>query len=152
MVPDEATLDETTTRTLYPLPRTSVCAALADDLIVVGADGNHYRCGLQVGEKNRVVALRGARGELTPGRDADWWTAFDPTLQPNCSRCSFLPVCWGGCPKNHLEGNSLSLHEQSLYWRKALPQKIAWQFGAAIEESAFSFTEADQFRPAALDT
>ena len=152
MVPHEAMLDETTARSLYPLPRTSVCAALADDSIVVGADGNHYRCGLQVGEKNRPVAVRGAGGEMTPGRDADWWTAFDPTLQPNCSRCSFLPVCWGGCPKNHLEGNSHSLHEQSLYWRKALPQKIAWQFGVALKESAFSFTEGDQFRPTSLES
>ncbi len=151
MVPHEAMLDETTARSLYPLPRTSVCAALADDSIVVGADGNHYRCGLQVGEKNRPVAVRSAGGEMTPGRDADWWTAFDPTLQPNCSRCSFLPVCWGGCPKNHLEGSSHSLHEQSLYWRKALPQKIAWQFGVALQESAFSFTEADQFRPTSLE-
>ncbi|MCA1456993.1 SPASM domain-containing protein [Bradyrhizobium sp. BRP22] len=151
LVPDEATLDETTTRSLYPLPRTSVCAALADDSIVVGADGHHYRCGLQVGEKNRPVALRGADDKMTPGRDADWWTAFDPTLQPNCSRCSFLPICWGGCSKKHLEGDSYSLHEQSLYWRKALPQKIAWQFGVALEESAFSFTEADQFRPTSLE-
>lgn len=151
LVPDEATLDETTTRSLYPLPRTSVCAALADDSIVVGADGHHYRCGLQVGEKSRPVALRGSDDKMTPGRDADWWTAFDPTLQPNCSRCSFLPICWGGCPKKHLEGDSHSLHEQSLYWRKALPQKIAWQFGVALEESTFSFTEADQFRLTSLE-
>ena len=96
--------------------------------------------------------MRGAAGEMTPGRDADWWTAFDPTLQPNCSRCSFLPVCWGGCPKKHLEGDSHSLHEQSLYWRKALPQKIAWQFGVALKESAFSFTEGDQFRPTSLES
>jgi uncharacterized protein len=151
MVPDEATLDETTTRSLYPLPRTSVCAALSNDSIVIGADGNHYRCGLQVGEKDRPVAIRRAGGDMVPGRDADWWTGFDPTRQPNCSRCSFLPVCWGGCPKKHLEGDSHSLHEQSLYWRKALPQKIAWQFGVALQESEFTFAESDQFRPASLD-
>ena len=146
VVPDEATLDEVTTRSIYPLPRTSVCAALADDSIVVGADGHHYRCGLQVGEKARPVALREKGGGMTPGPDANWWTTFDPTRQPNCSRCSFLPVCWGGCPKKHLEKDAASLHETSLYWRKALPQKIAWQFGVALDESAFSFSEADQFR------
>ena len=148
VVPDEATLDEVTTRSIYPLPRTSVCAALADDSIVVGADGHHYRCGLQVGEKARPVALREKGGGMTPGPDANWWTTFDPTRQPNCSRCSFLPVCWGGCPKEHLEKDAPSLHETSLYWRKALPQKIAWQFGVALDESAFSFSEADQFRSA----
>jgi uncharacterized protein len=99
----ETTLDETTSRSIYPLPRTSVCAALAKDSIVVGADGNHYRCGLQVGEKDRPVALRDSDQQMRPGPDAAWWEAFDPTVQPNCSRCSFLPICWGGCPKKHLE-------------------------------------------------
>lgn len=142
----EATLDETTSRSTYPLPRTSVCAALAKDSIVIGADGNHYRCGLQVGEQNRPVAIRGSDERMQPGPDAGWWEDFDPTLQPNCSRCSFLPICWGGCPKKHLEGDQKSLHEQSLFWRTALPQKIAWQFGVPLQVDAFSFSEQDQFR------
>src|SRR5262249_26956338 len=131
---------------VYPLPRTSVCAALADDSIVVGADGHHYRCGLQVGEKNRPVAIRDSDHQMRPGPDAAWWQAFDPTSRPNCSRCSFLPVCWGGCPKKHLEGDQNSLHEQSLFWRKALAQKIAWRFGVPLEAGTFSFSERDQFR------
>lgn len=146
LVPQEATLDETTSRSTYPLPRTSVCAALANDSTVIGADGNHYRCGLQVGEKGRAVAVRGPGEDMLPGRDAAWWDAFDPTVQPNCSRCSFLPVCWGGCPKKHLEGDHDTLHEQSLFWRKALPQKIAWHFGVALDADTFSFSERDQFR------
>lgn len=142
----EATLDETTSRSTYPLPRTSVCAALAKDSIVVGADGHHYRCGLQVGERNRPVSIRDPDGQRRPGPDAPWWEVFDPTLQPNCSRCSFLPICWGGCPKKHLEGDQKSLEEQSLFWRKALPQKIAWQFGVPLQADTFSFSERDQFR------
>jgi uncharacterized protein len=148
LVPQEATLDETTSRASYPLPRTSVCAALAHDSIVVGADGHHYRCGLQVGEKGRAVGLRDGAGDMTPGPDAAWWETFDPTLRPNCSRCSFLPVCWGGCPKKHLEGDDGSLHEQSLFWRKALPQKIAWRFGVDLRAEEFAFSERDQFRGA----
>lgn len=142
----EATLDETTSRSTYPLPRTSVCAALAEDSIVVGADGHHYRCGLQVGEKNRPVLIRDSDEQMRPGPDAAWWEAFDPTTQPNCSRCSFLPICWGGCPKKHLEDDQKSLQEQSLFWRKALPQKIAWQFGVPLQAETFSFSERDQFR------
>jgi len=146
LVPDEVMLDETTTRSIYPMPRTSVCAALANDSIVIGADGNHYRCGLQVGERDRSVLLRRANEDAVAGSDAKWWNEFDPTLQPNCSQCSFLPVCWGGCPKKHLEQDTRSLDEQSLYWRKALPQKIAWRFGVVLKECDFSFTESDQFR------
>jgi uncharacterized protein len=146
LVPDELNLDETTSRSTYPMPRTSVCAALATDSFVVGAEGNHYRCALQVGEKNRAVITRDSGRQEVKGPDFDWWGGFDPTTQPNCGRCSFLPICWGGCPKKHLEHDSKSLHEQSLYWRKALPQKIAWQFGVELKAGEFSFGEQDQFR------
>jgi uncharacterized protein len=145
LVPAESSLDETTARSTAPLPRTSVCAALAHDSIVIGADGSYYRCGLQVGEKKRAVEFRNSHGDAERGADADWWDKFDPTLQPNCSRCSFLPVCWGGCPKKHLEGDQNSLDEQSVYWRKALPQKIAWQFGIELPRE-FSFSVQEQFR------
>ena len=39
----------------YPYPRTTVCAALADDSVVIGADKRHYRRGLQVAEPARSV-------------------------------------------------------------------------------------------------
>jgi len=44
----------------FPYPRTLVCAALADEPIVIGPDKLLYRCGLQVSEKHRAVGnLRG---------------------------------------------------------------------------------------------
>jgi uncharacterized protein len=71
------------------------CAALAGRSFVVGADGLSYRCGLQVGEKHRSV------GQVTASNlpftvannfaDKSWWDSFDPTVQPNCSRC-FIPA------------------------------------------------------------
>ena len=95
----------------------SVCAAAGpDDSIVVGADGSTTGAGFGSVKRTASCRLRGARGELTPGRDADWWTAFDPTLQPNCSRCSFLPVCWGGCRRS--SGRQFFPCMVSLYWRR----------------------------------
>src|SRR5207248_9209388 len=60
----------------------------------------------------------------TPKRAADdlWWQQFDPTGLPTCSRCSFLPICWGGCPKKHLEQDEHAIAEQGAYWRKNLPR------------------------------
>lgn len=107
-------------------PKTSVCAALAANSIVVGAEGSTYRCGLQVGEAQRAVGAIASRQRsdlVTP--DSDWWQNFDPTLAPTCSRCSFLPVCWGGCPKKHLEGDDHALREQGQYWRNNLPRLVA---------------------------
>lgn len=139
----------------FPYPRTSVCAALAHDSVVIGADGLHYRCGLQVGESHRAVGTikRSEKKSLpmfTPLSspqeiDREWWQNFDPTTLPNCQRCSFLPICWGGCPKRHLENDQHALAEQSAYWRTNLARLIGTVAG--IEPPpAFAYSEQDQFR------
>lgn len=110
----------------FPHPKTSVCAALSNNSIVVGAEGLTYRCGLQVGEQSRAI------GSLNPKliatdkySDIDWWRHFDPTTLPTCSICSFLPICWGGCPKKHLENDRHAIQEQGKYWRQNLGRLIA---------------------------
>ncbi len=138
-------VDEGTSLDSYPHPKTSVCAALATDSVVIGAEGHEYRCGLQVGESSRATLLRSFDGTMMPGNDAEWWRQFDPTGLPKCSGCSFLPVCWGGCPKEHLERDDHALDEQSQYWCRALPQKIAHRFGFEIPND-FVFSDRDQFR------
>ncbi len=30
------------------------------------------------------------------------WTAYDPTLDPKCSTCVYLPICAGGCPYENM--------------------------------------------------
>ena len=133
----------------FPYPKNSVCAALAKRSFVVGADGLSYHCGLQVGEKHRAVAeIAGSvHRRSSPGvfPDSAWWEAFDPTVLPDCSRCSFLPICWGGCPKRHLEGDRHALHEQSIYWRRNLPRLVASRFGL-VPPDGFAYSDADQFR------
>ncbi|MFE4512737.1 radical SAM protein [Kitasatospora sp. NPDC056783] len=76
--------------------------------------------------------------------DRSWWAEFDPTRVPSCSRCSFLPVCWGGCPKRHLDGHQVYLDAESLFWRRNLPRMITEGLGEPAD--GFEFTEADQFR------
>ncbi len=77
--------------------------------------------------------------------DAGWWNRFDPTELPSCSRCSFLPVCWGGCPKKQLELDQHALAEQGAYWRANFPRLIAGGIGMELLGPA-TFTESDQFR------
>jgi uncharacterized protein len=147
-VRSETLVEESESPDGFPYPKTSVCAALARDSVVIGADKQLYRCGLQVSESHRAVGqLDGEpREKLTnQGADERWWTEFDPTILPKCSRCSFLPICWGGCPKKHLEADEHAIAEQSYFWRKNLPRLIA--SGVGVEPPPdFTFTEADQFR------
>jgi uncharacterized protein len=131
----KAAVEESEVPDGFPYPKTSVCAALADHSIVIGAEGLAYRCGLQVGERRRAVGtissppLSGTAPNDLP--DVTWWAAFDPTALPSCSTCSFLPICWGGCPKKHLEGDQHAIGEQGRYWRTNLPRMIAKAAGIA---------------------
>ena len=124
----EALVEESEVPDGYPSPKNSVCAALARNSIVVGAEGLTYRCGLQVGERPRAVGTLASRNvAAAPDNATDeiWWDTFDPTKLESCGRCSFLPICWGGCPKKHLEGDQHALKEQGRYWRSNLPRLIA---------------------------
>ena len=146
----------------YPFPKSSVCAALADSSIVIGADKRLYRCGLQVTEKHRAVSKLPQREEskiktqegnklleipvkVSESNDSEFWDDFDPTKQPKCKKCSFLPICWGGCPKKHLEQDIHALDEQSLYWRNNLSRLVANGVEMNITSPQI-YTEADQFR------
>lgn len=132
-------------------PKNSVCGALAGSSIVVGAEGLLYRCGLQVGEEKRAVGQLHKEKWLPilnqePSfNDSEFWDSFDPTLLPNCSKCTFLPICWGGCPKRHLEGDTHSLNETSLYYRKNLPSIIANKAKAKIPED-YVLSEEQQYK------
>jgi uncharacterized protein len=137
----------------FPYPKTSVCAALANDSVAIGADGKQYRCGLQVGEDHRSVGTIFPKpkrqlpilNQPSGPPDESWWQRFDPTILPTCSACAFLPICWGGCPKKHLEGDTHAIAEQGAYWRRNLARLIATGAGAHAMPG-FSFDETDQFR------
>jgi uncharacterized protein len=129
----------------FPSPKASVCGALAPDSTVIGADGLEYRCGLQVGERHRAVGRFAGGAADETFADREWWEAFDPTTADTCSRCSFLPVCWGGCPKRHLEQSRVDLDREGRFWRMNLPRLIAAGFGEE-PPPGFAYTAGDQFR------
>ena len=141
-------------------PRTSVCAALANDSVVFGADQALYRCGLQVSEPGRAVGRLNAAGariipirpaeERAVATDQQWWASYDPTHESRCGNCSFLPLCWGGCPKHHLERDAQALQEQCGYWRRNLARYVLspWVDAKALSsEPPEELGDEAQFRP-----
>ncbi len=140
-----AFLDEANNPKLLPKPKTSVCAALANNSVVIGADGFEYRCCLQVGETKHAVGKMGMQVADESFPDKIWWENFDPTSLPNCSRCSFLPICWSGCPKAHLDASTYETDEYGLFWRQYLPGMIASSLNDE-EFEEFAYEEGDQFR------
>jgi len=147
----------------FPFPKVSVCAALATDSFVMGAAGEEYRCGLQVGEENRIVgrvapALKKKINNISievvstsdnekNHSDQKWWDTFDPTRNLKCSQCSFLPLCWGGCPKKHLENDDGALDEQSEYWKSNLARLVIENLqGVTSKPVDYCLKESHQFR------
>ena len=148
LLPSQA-LEEPESLSGYATPKTSVCAALSNHSVVFGADRKLYRCGLQVSESQRAVgSLQSGPFHIlnheTDLADERWWAEFDPTAVSSCSRCSFLPVCLGGCPEKQLEQDQAALDAQSVYWRRNLARLICKT--AEIPEVTWQFSERDQFR------
>jgi uncharacterized protein len=146
LIAGETPIEESEAPYGFPFPRSSVCAALAQDSIVLGAEGVSYRCGLQVGEWDRSVGNFRGKLRYQPKQKAEskWWNEFDPTRNENCSQCSFLPICWGGCPKKHLEGDTHTISEQGEYWRKNLSRLIATGVSEHADDKEYDIN--DQFR------
>lgn len=150
-VAGEAPVQEPEVPDGLPLPRNSVCSALVPHSALLGPDGLEYRCGLQLGQKTRAVD-RLLEGE-SPFRilseneypDVEFWRDFDPTERERCSRCSFLPICWGGCAEKHLRGDAHAIQEQGAFWRANLPRLIA-KTANTTAQPGFIYQETDQFR------
>ena len=130
-------------------PKSSVCAALAESSVVIGAEKNIYRCGLQVGETKRAVSKLNDSNDsqlsVDGFPDQKFWEDFDPTIQDSCSECTFLPICWGGCPKKHLEKDLHALEETSQYYRKNLGSRVASEANVTAP-LGFEFLQRDQFK------
>ncbi|ARP67209.1 MULTISPECIES: radical SAM/SPASM domain-containing protein [Mesorhizobium] len=146
----EIYLDKTAALDRYPHPRRSVCAAIAEDSIVIGADGSLYNCGLQVTEPHRAVGQLDRESTAQQATQEQWWDGFDPTRNEKCSTCSFLPLCWGACPKLHLERDTASLDQQSEFWRTMLPRRLTSSLGLQLPTD-FALTATDQFKSAPPD-
>lgn len=148
----------------YPKPRKSVCSAIADNSVVVGAEGMLYNCGLQIGEveksigklkssshagNQKVYWMNNSRNDSSHRENVEFWNNFNPADMTKCKVCSFLPLCWGACPKLHLDKDQKYLDQQSEYWRKMLPKRLSASTGVRIP-STFELTHDDQFKGSLL--
>jgi uncharacterized protein len=128
----------------FPFPKNYVCAALANDSHVIGADKSLHRCGLEVGEKHLAVGHFEESNTLMDANKA-WWDKFDPCNLPSCSKCSFLPICFGGCAKKHFDRDQQSLDAMSEYWKNNLSRMVSSYLKYSMDGLSH-FSERDQFR------
>jgi uncharacterized protein len=92
---DAAARERGLAATGLPQPIMSPCTAVRVNELVVGANGELYKCWDSVGNNREVVGhLRSWRD---PNDRALKWLSYDPFTDDGCRGCIALPTCMGGC-------------------------------------------------------
>jgi uncharacterized protein len=78
----------------FPVPKlkAGACMVEFDSDIVVGYDGNFYKCPVFMGDKSlKVGSLAEGIGDYRESHNLDLWK------NEECLECAYLPLCFGGC-------------------------------------------------------
>lgn len=82
-----------------PRPVTTPCTAVRAKEIVVGSDGEMWKCWDDIGAPDQAI---GTVFDYTVTNDhLDQWFQYHPADDPQCSTCIAMPVCMGGCAHHH---------------------------------------------------
>lgn len=89
-----------------PRPTGAPCTAVRKNELVVGSEGELYKCWDSVGNRLEVIGTifdyKNKNGRLQK------WLKYDPFSDAECRSCIALPVCMGGCAHH---GMDLIQHE-----------------------------------------
>lgn len=113
----------------------SICVANTHRSFVLGPYGELYKCWADVGQPELVVGNIHNEEPITNTElRAEYYTGTDPYNDPECRKCSVLPICGGGCANKRLRAKQ--------FGEKGL------EFCSPYKESLISFLEAyiDTFR------
>lgn len=87
-----------------PKPAATPCTAVRATDIVVGSDGEMWKCWDDIGDPTKSL------GSIDEYHDVDGdglapWLQYDPFTDPHCSTCVALPGCMGGCAHHVFHGD-----------------------------------------------
>jgi uncharacterized protein len=78
-----------------PDPIGTPCTAVRANEVVVGSDGELYKCWESVGNPRESTGHIADRHQ--PNSRWARWISYDPFTDQECRECVALPVCMGGC-------------------------------------------------------
>lgn len=90
-------------------PRLSSCGAISPNTIVIEPDGTIHKCWHTVGKKENAIGNVlniSSNDSLLLKNEVKWyaWSVFD---NKECTECSILPICMGGCPYFSINKNEI---------------------------------------------
>lgn len=93
--------DLKTIMTKYPRQQGNSCCADSLNAYVINSNGDLYKCWSDIGRKKFCIG--NIREGIIDRTKAIRYSKYDPTRDPNCVACKFLPICMGGCPRDVIE-------------------------------------------------
>lgn len=79
------------------------CQAVSSESLLIGPEGEVYRCWLDVGKTELQVGTLDDPFCLSDSNLLQW-IGFNPTKLSSCRECKLLPLCLGSCPRLHFDG------------------------------------------------
>ncbi|MCM1141597.1 MAG: SPASM domain-containing protein, partial [Muribaculum sp.] len=89
----------------YPESNRHECAVRNPNSLVIGPEGELYKCWNDIGDKSRIYGYidgRISNEELL----LEYLVGSDPFDDKNCRECVLLPVCSGGCPYDRIKNTA----------------------------------------------
>ncbi len=85
----------------YPESNRHECAVRNPNSVVIGPEGELYKCWNDIGDKSRIYGY--IDGRITNEEVLlDYLVGADPFDDKNCRECILVPVCSGGCPHDRI--------------------------------------------------
>jgi len=131
-----------------PEPVSVPCMAVAGNSIVVGSDGEVWKCWDDIGNAEKVVGhvsdyLALDEAAVLP------WLQFNPTQDPMCRQCIALPNCMGGCLHHTLAGHPREAQCGSFRYNHREKIRRAVRTDAGLDDSGVELPAVAASRAAA---
>jgi uncharacterized protein len=85
-----------------PRPVATPCTAVRAREVVVGSDGELWKCWDDIGDPAQVIGS--VFEHRVTNEHLDPWLRYHPADDLDCSSCIAMPVCMGGCAHHHFHG------------------------------------------------
>jgi uncharacterized protein len=86
----------------YPQTKVGECIARFMNSYIIGPKGELYKCWCDVGEDSKVTGTL-KNGVTNVAMYTRYMSESDPLFDENCLKCSYFPICNGGCAFRRLK-------------------------------------------------
>lgn len=87
----------------YPKPKAVNCIAEIENSMVIGPDGEVYKCYADIGIKKYSIG-NVKTGQKTINKRFLDFMMYNPTSSEKCRKCKFMPICMSGCASERIAG------------------------------------------------